>query len=96
MTEADIARARLDLVMAWKRLFLDEAGQVRPDARTVFRDLGAFCGNGNPVLPLDGTGRIDPMQAVNLVSRMQVYSFIEGRLNTSVADLKRKIEAEHE
>lgn len=67
-------------MVAYRRLFLNDDGSMKPDAETVLRDLEAKCGWMVSTLPVDGGGRVDPLAAAAALEKRGVFAHIKGRL----------------
>lgn len=71
---------QLEIARAYRRLFLNDDGSVKPDADTVLRDLEKLCGWMNVELPVDSQGRADPLRTAAAVEKRGVYATVKQRL----------------
>lgn len=77
-----------DTMVAYRRLFLNDDGTIKPDAETVLRDIEAKCGWMVSALPIDNEGRVDPLATAAALERRGVYAHIKGRLFGPLPDQK--------
>lgn len=73
-------RERLDVLMAYRRVFCDEFGHLTPDARTVMRDLmrAAHCDDAVPLR--DDHGRLDMGAHVYRDGQRSVIAHLDQRM----------------
>lgn len=88
------AKARLDLLKAYRRVFLDETGGVKPDARAVFRDLSAFCKLDATGLPDGPDGAAQALALALRTGRGDVFNHLNARLSEPLEPLMRRVEQE--
>lgn len=69
-----------EVMAAYRRLFLNDDGTVKPDAEQVLRDLEAKCGWMVTSLPVDGGGRVDPLATAAALEKRAIYAHIKARL----------------
>ncbi len=82
----------LEIVDAYRHLFLDENGRPKPDAVIVFNDLRKSL-MFNDVAPVrDDTGRIDPSGHIYRDGARAMFEHINNRVSTDPALLQMKME----
>jgi hypothetical protein len=58
---------------AYRRLFLGDNGEIKPDAQVILRDLKAFCRANGIIGYRTQQGTIDPLAMVNANGRREVW-----------------------
>ena len=89
MSQAD----QVTLLRDYRRLFMLETGQLRPEAAAVLEDLRKFC---EVTAPKDKNGAIDPYAMAARVGRMEAYRHINSRLFSSIAAAEQRAQIERE
>ena len=84
--------AELEMVRAYRGLFLREDGTLKPEGEVVMRDLEKTTKWMVGKLPIDQSGRVDPLQLAADQSRREVYAHIKTRLFASLERYKRQTE----
>lgn len=69
-----------EVMISYRRLFLNDDGTFKPDAETVLRDIEAKCGWMVSSLPIDGEGRVDPLATAAALEKRGIYAHIKNRL----------------
>lgn len=80
----------LEICRAWRRLMLDDDGQLLPDAEAVLRDLEAKCKWMVSDLPIDGGGRVDPYRTAADQQVRGIYAHVKKRLFKNLENLSEK------
>lgn len=80
MNQRDAAKAGLELRRAWRRLFLDDEGNLTHDGRLVLMDIEAECGRTSAGISEDNEGRIDPYRLAVNAGKGAVFITIKRRL----------------
>lgn len=92
MNRKQLAEHQLEVARAYRALFLDEAGQIKPDADIVLRDLERECGWMVKALPTIKDGSIDPLRVAADQEKRRIFAHIKTRLFASIEQLKRATE----
>lgn len=74
------AQAEIEVMRSYRALFLDEEGNMKPEAAIVLRDLERECGAAKKTLPTAKDGHVDPMKVVENFARVAMYRHIKERL----------------
>ena len=86
------AKAILEIHRCYQAVFLDEHGQLKPEAEIVMRDLERECRWMTEGLPVDGGSRVDPLALAGMHEKRAVYAHLRKRIFAPIQDLKRKAE----
>ncbi len=70
----------LEVIRAWRALFLNDDGSLRDNAESVLRDLEAICQATRTDLPLDEHSRVDPYRVVETHAKRAVFLTAKKRL----------------
>lgn len=87
-----LAQRELDTSRAYRELFLEEDGQIKPAAQTVLRDLEKECGWMVKALPTAKDGHIDPLRVAADMEKRRIFSHIKERLFAPLTNLQRATE----
>lgn len=80
MNRQEAAKAGIELRRAWRRIFLDDEGNLTPDGRLVLMDIEAECGRTSSGIARDKEGRIDPYELALNAGKGAVFITIKRRL----------------
>lgn len=86
------AQAEIDTARAWRGLFLDGQGNVKPDAMVVLRDMEKVTGWMVSSLPTGSDGHVDPLRLAAHHERRGIYAHIKKRLFGDLDSLIGQIE----
>lgn len=89
-----LAEQQLQIMRAYRGLFLTEDGQLTPDAQTVMRDLEKECGASNKKMPTIKDGSIDPLRIAENFAKVAMFRHIKERLFADLIPLKRATETD--
>ena len=92
MSRKDQAQRQIDLATAYRRLFLDDQGNIRKEADAVLRDLEHVTGWMPKSLPTIKDGSIDPLRLAADAERRMVFAHIKKQLFSDITQLKRATE----
>lgn len=92
MNRKQLAEQRLEVARAYRSLFLDDSGQIKPDANIVLRDLEKECGWMVKAMPTTKDGSIDPLRIAADQEKRRIYAHIKERLFAPLEHLKRALE----
>lgn len=92
MNRAEAAAAKLELHRAWRRLFLDDSGELTPDGRAVLCDIEAECGMTRTIVGTDNMGRIDPYRLAMNEGKRGVFVTVKRRLFEPLNNLVKAAE----
>lgn len=90
MTKAD--DAKLELLRAYRALFLREDGGLKPEGELILRDLEKECGWMVEAMPIATDGHVDPLRLAGAYEKRRTYAHIKKRIFDPLLDLKRKTE----
>ncbi len=79
-------------VSAYRRLFLNNQGELHPDAAIVLNDLANFCGAHKPSLR-NGAQGVDPFATVYAEGRREAWLRIFTFLNVDERKLMKQMQA---
>ena len=65
---------------AYRRVFLDDRGDLTPDAQIVLADLTRFCNARKSSIRLDKQDRVDPYAGITGEGRREVWNRINSYL----------------
>ena len=94
MSRADQAQAQIDIARAYRALFLDEDGGLKPEADIVLRDLERESGAARKSMPTIKDGSVDPMRIVENFAKVAMYRHVKERLFVPLERLKRLTETD--
>ena len=94
MSQSKVAHARLDIARAYRGLFLEEDGTLKPEAETVLRDLERECGWMVKAMKTTSDGSIDPLRLAADYEKRRIYAHIKECLFADLVHLKRLTEKE--
>lgn len=92
MSRKDQAQAELEICRAYRHLFLEDDGRVKPEAEAVLRDLERRCGWMIDKLPVDDKGAVDPYRAAANLQMRGVYAHVKKRIFQPLNELMRATE----
>ncbi len=90
-----LAESQLQIMRAYRGLFLTEDGQLNPDAQLIMRDLEKECGASMKKMPTIKDGSIDPLSIVENFAKTAVFRHIKERLFADLIPLKRATETDN-
>jgi hypothetical protein len=77
-------------------LFLNEGGDLKPEAEVILRDLERETGWMVNALPTNRDGDVDPYRAVANLEKRRIYAHIKKRIFEPLGDLKRITETNND
>jgi hypothetical protein len=80
----------MDVMRAWRAMFLNETGGWNSDAETVIRDLESMCKSTIVDMPMDNHGRADPYRLAEIHAARAVFIKIKRRLFGPVDHLQKR------
>lgn len=93
MNRAQATQAQLDIMRAYRGIFLDDDGNPKPEADAVLRDLERVCGWMPKGLPVVKDGSIDPLRVVADAEKRTVFAHIKKQLFSDATKLKQATES---
>lgn len=76
----DNAQRELEISRAYRVLFLNDDGTLKPEAEVVLRDLEKKCGWMVTRIPVTNTGNIDPLQLAVDTAKRTIYAHVKERV----------------
>lgn len=92
MSKQEKAQAEIEICRAYRALFLEEDGRIKPEAETVLRDMERKCGWMVDSLPVGNDGHVDPYRAAAALEKRGVYGHIKKRIFEPLNALMRATE----
>lgn len=92
MKRSEVAERELEMARAYRALFLEEDGTLKPEAQIVLRDLEHVSGAAKKAMPTIKDGSVDPMRIVENFAKVAMYRHIKERLFAPLEQLKRVTE----
>lgn len=90
----DNAQRELEISRAYRVLFLNDDGTLKPEAEVVLRDLEKKCGWMLKAMPRVTDGSIDPLQLAADTSKRTIYAHIRERVFAPLDKLVKLIAGE--
>lgn len=93
MNRSQLAEHKLEMARAYRALFLNDDGSIKPDAQIVLRDLEKECGWMVKAMPTTKDGSIDPLRVAADYEKRRIFAHIKERLFAPLDQLKRVTES---
>ena len=91
MSNADV---KLELLRAYRALFLNEDGSLKAEGELILRDLEKECGWMVEGMPIAPNGHVDPMRLAGNYAKRGIYAHIKKRIFDPLLAIKRQTETE--
>jgi len=92
MSEKTHANATLEICRAYRGMFLNDDGTLKPDAEIVMRDLEKECGWMVDRMPETQDGHVDPLKLAGAYEKRRTYAHIRKRLFQPLKGLIKQTE----
>ena len=90
-----LAEQKLQIMRAYRGLFLTDDGQLTPAAQIILRDLEKECGAADKTMPTTKDGSIDPLRIAANFGKATMFRHIKERLFADLIPLKRATETDN-
>jgi len=69
-----------EIERAYRALFLEEDGSLKPEGEAVLRDLEKECGWMVSLMPTAPDGHVDPLRLAGVYEKRRTYAHVKKRI----------------